>query len=144
MGRAQPPPTCHSMTSTLPFSFIPYVYPQKTHRDTKTMKVLHAILVLLFAYTGDGKSSKSSKSSKKGSQANPCFETSAECTEREPSGKGSKGALPYAIWCKEGEREVCRNKEPHSHSIDRYQLGRCGFCGLLYLSRTHSLAKNIP
>ncbi len=116
---------CHHFARNVQF----FPYPQKI----KTMKGLHVTIIALFClfvYTGDGKSSK------KGSQANPCFETIQECTEREPSSKGSKGskgALPYAIWCKEGEAEVCRNKEPKSHSTDknRYQLGRCGFCGLL-------------
>ncbi len=99
------------------------------------MKVLHAILIILcflFVYTGEGKSSKmASKGSKSGARV--CFERIEECTERESStsGKGSseiKGGLPYAIFCKDEKKEVCRHKVPKSHSMDRYQFGRCDFC----------------
>ncbi len=134
----------HRLSNSVAVNLSPFFFALSKPQFTNTMKGLHVAIIALcslFAYTGDGKSS-----SAKGSKGIPCFEQSEECTEREGSGKGSKGSkgskggdLPYAIWCKEGEREVCRNSDPKSHSIDRYQFGRCDFCGyvafIYYLPR---------
>ncbi len=70
------------------------------------------------------------KSSKKGSKGSgdPCFELESLCIDRMTSGKGSQPPVPYQIWCKENMVEKCLAREPHSHSIERYERGRCPHC----------------
>ncbi len=97
----------------------------------KTMKSLSFTAIIFISLSIwlciDGKSG-----SKKGSKGTPiCFEDPTECTDR-TSGKGSKGSAPFTIWCKEDTMEVCRNKDPKSHSADRYEEKRCSFCSLVY------------
>ncbi len=97
----------------------------------KTMKSLSFTAIMFISLSIwlciDGKGSKTG-----GSKGTPCFEDPTVCTDRQPSGKGSKGsATPYTIWCKDDSMEVCRNKDPKSHSIDRYKEKRCSFCSLV-------------
>ncbi len=88
---------------------------------------LLALVLSLCVLDIDGKSG-----SKKGSKGGtPCFEDPTECTDRMTSGKGSQSAMAYQIWCKEGEKEKCLAGEPHSHSMDRYEEGRCDMCSFV-------------
>ncbi len=91
---------------------------------------LLAIVLCLCMFDIEAKSSK--KGSKVGKSGNPCFEFPSECTDRMKSAKGSQPSMAFEIWCKEGETEKCIAGEPKSHSIERYQRGRCPFCSLVY------------